>query len=47
MVAGLQRSLSYLVCSRMATLLQMQCQRLRYWLFALLPIGLKIASLSL
>ena len=47
MDAGLQRSQSYLACSPMATLLLMQCQRLRFWLFVLSPIGLKIASQSL
>ncbi len=46
MAAGLRRSLSYLACSHMESLLLLQCQRLRYWLFALLPIGLRIASLS-
>ena len=47
MDAGLQKFPSCLAFSRMVTLLPMPCQRPKYWLFALLPTGLKMTSLSL
>ena len=47
MDAGSQRFRNCLEFSLMATRLQMQSQRLRYWLFVLLPTGLKMANPSL
>lgn len=47
MDAGLQKFPSCLAFSPMVTLLPMPCQRPKSWLFALLPTGLKMKSLSL
>ncbi|MFN5220964.1 MAG: hypothetical protein ACK5FE_08685 [Cyanobacteriota bacterium] len=47
MDAGSQRFLNCVVFCLMVTRLQMQCQRLRHWLFVLLPTGLKMATPSL
>jgi len=46
MDVGSQRFLNSLAFSLMETLLQMQCQKLRYWRFVLLPTGLKMATQS-
>jgi hypothetical protein len=47
MSGGLQRLLNRQAFSLVVTLLQIQWRRLSFWLFELLPIGLKREALSL